>query len=261
VFYANVEFDWFYVRFLRPLIAALGARAPLLSHIVLMLSGGKEVFAFEDGAFRQIPGEARGDRHAVLDVLGAGSKQRVAGMPVLDPAHTVYIGDSIAGGIDRALASSVEFVIDVGDAIPDTAGQPLSGLHRRYRRTIDAIVTMTAAMRDSGRSVVPASGTSEVGDTTEWTFEQARFPRHGRVHVRVGGSGFVHAGVEGTDGRWTRVYNVPLVPLPEGGYEALLPAGVSVFTFFWTEPPWRHGRPGHWERGPAGTRLFRAERE
>jgi hypothetical protein len=76
--------------------------------------------------------------------------------------------------------------------------------------------------------------------------------------VRVAGSGFVHTGIEGTNGRWTCVHNVPLLPRPDGGYEALLPKGANIFTFFWTEPPWVRGRPGHWERGRAGTRLFRA---
>jgi Calcineurin-like phosphoesterase len=259
VFRADTAFDWFYVRFLRPLIVELGARSPLLSNVVLMLSGGEDIFTFEDGSFRSIPSGASRDGSAVLEVLAAGSKERLETMPVLDPAHTVYIGDSIApGGIDRAVASSVGFVIDVGDAMPETTGEPLSGLHRRYRRTIDTIVTITAAMSDSGRTGV-ALGPGEVSDTVLWTFEHPRFPRDRRVRVCVNGSGFVHAGIEGTNGRWTRVYNVPLLPLLEGGYEALLPPGVNVFTFFWTEAPWVRGHPGHWERGPAGARLFRAE--
>jgi hypothetical protein len=65
-------------------------------------------------------------------VLAASATERFEGMPVLDAAHTVYIGDSAAlCGIDRGLASSVGFVIDVGDAMPESAGEPLSGLHRR----------------------------------------------------------------------------------------------------------------------------------
>jgi hypothetical protein len=260
VFRADTAFDWFYVRLLRPLIVELGARSPLLSNVVLMLSGGEDIFAFEDGAFRRISGGASRDGSAVLKVLAADSNERLEGTPVLDPAHTVYIGDSIApGGIDRALASSVGSVIDVGDAMPETTGEPLSGLHRRFRRTIDTIVTMTAAMRDSGRTG-PESGRCQVSDTALWTFEEPRFPTDRRLRVRVGGSGFVHAGVEGKNGRWTHVCNVPLLPLPEGGYEAVLPTGVNVFTFFWTEAPWVRGRPGHWERGPGGTRLFRAAR-
>ena len=110
---ADTAFDWLYVRLLRPLIVELGARSPLLSNVVLMLSGGEDIFAVEDGAFRRMtPVERTVTAPAVLKVLAAGSNERLEGMPVLDPAHTVYIGDSIApGGIDRTLASSVGFVI------------------------------------------------------------------------------------------------------------------------------------------------------
>ncbi|HUE87471.1 MAG TPA: metallophosphoesterase [Vicinamibacterales bacterium] len=262
VFRADTAFDWFYVRLLRPLVVELGPRSPLLSNVVLMLSGGA-VFAFEDGAFRRIVSGASRDGSAGLDVLAADSKERLEGMPVLDPSRTVYIGDSTAlGGIDPALAGHVGFVIDVGDAMPDPAGEPLTGLHHSYRRTIDTIVTTTAAMRESGRMVAaPEPPDAEAGETVLWTFEQPRFPPGRRVRVRVGGSGFVHAGVAGANGRWTRVYNVPLVPLAEPGYEALLPAGVNVFTFFWTEAPWARGRPGHWERGPGGATVFRTRGE
>jgi hypothetical protein len=70
-----------------------------------------------------------------------------------------------------------------------------------------------------------------------WTFERQRFPQRCRLRVRVGGSGFVHAGVIGANGAWEPVYNVPLVPLPEGDFEVVLPSGVNVFTSFWTEAP------------------------
>jgi hypothetical protein len=262
VFRAHSTFDWFYVRLLRPLIVELGPHSPLLSNVVLMLSEGSVVFAFEDGAFRRIANGASRGAAAGLDVLAADSKERPQGMPVLDPATTVYIGDSTAhGGIDTALAGHAGFVIDIGDAMPQTAGEPLAGLHHSYRRTIDMIVTTTAAMRESPRPAANLEPAPEAGETALWTFEQPRFPPGRRVRVRVGGSGFVHAGVEGTNGRWTRRYNVPLMPLPEGGYEALLPAGINVFTFFWTEPPRVHGHPGHWERGPGGTTVFRARSE
>jgi hypothetical protein len=262
VFRAETAFDWLYVRLLRPLVMELGPRSSLLSNVVLMLSEGV-VFGFEDGAFRRIASGTSRDGSIGLDVLATDSKERLDGMPVLDPACAVYIGDSTAlGGIDPALAGHVGFVIDVGDAMPETAGEPLTGLHHSYRRTMDIFVATTAAMRESGRTVAaPAPPDPQGGETVLWTFEQPRFPPRCRVHVRVGGSGFVHAGVEAVNGRWTRVYNVPLVPLAEAGYEALLPAGVNVFTFFWTEAPWARGRPGHWERGPGGATVFRARGE
>ena len=71
-----------------------------------------------------------------------------------------------------------------------------------------------------------------------------------RIRVRVDGSGFVHAGVAGSDGAWIRVYKVPLLPRPGGGSGAVLPAGVNAFTFFWTEARWTPGHPGQWEREP-----------
>jgi hypothetical protein len=240
VFRTDSAFDWTYVRLLRPLVVELGPRSRLLSNVVLMASEGKAIFAFEDGGFL-----------------------RIARMPVLDPARTVYLADSTArGGIDPALAATAGFVIDVGDAMPEAMGEPLTGLHRSYRRTIDTIVTTTAALRENGRTP-PAPGPfePEVGESVLWTFEQPQFPPGRRLRVRVGGSGFVHAGIEEPNGRWSRVYNVPLVPVPGGRYEAVLPMGVNVFTFFWTEAPWAHGRPGHWERGPRSTRVFKARRE
>ena len=102
---------------------------------------------------------------------------------------------------------------------------------------------------------MPPPSQPEVGDTVSWTFEQPHFPPGRRLRVRVAGSGFVHAGVAGSNGAWDPVFNVPLVPLPQGGYEAVLPSGVNVFTFFWTEAPSTHERPGHWEGGPLNLEL------
>jgi hypothetical protein len=256
VFSADTSFEWFYVRLLRPLIVQLGARSPLLSHVLLILSGGTEIFAFEDGAARLIARGASRNGAEGFDVLvGLSERQRIQGMPRLDAAGAVYIGDSTAAaGIDHALAGSMGVTIDVGDAIPETSERPVVGLHHSYRRTMDLIVSATETLRDASPAEVPPP--PDVGDTALWTFEQPHVPPGRRIRVRVGGSGFVHAGVAGPNGRWSRVYQVPLVPVPEGGYEGVLPAGVNVFTFFWTEAPWTPGRPGRWERGPKGPRVF-----
>jgi hypothetical protein len=261
VFSTDTTFDWFYVRLLRPLIVQLGARSPLLSRVLLILSGGTEIVAFEDGAYRRIARGASRSRSEGFDMLvGLSKERRAQGMPVLDAAGTVYIGDSTAaGGIDRALAGRVGIAIDIGDAIPETPGRPVVGLHHSYRRTMDMIVSATGTLRDSWPTDVPPP--SDVGGTVLWTFEQPHFPPGRRIRVRVGGSGFVHAGLARTNGSWSRVYTVPLMPRPEGGHEAVLPFGVNVFTFFWTEAPWTPGRPGHWERGPNGPRVFNARRD
>jgi hypothetical protein len=182
-------------------------------------------------------------------------------MPAIDPASTAYIADSKARNrIDRAMAGKVGISIDVGDAMLATAGTPITGLHRGYHLTMDAIVAATAALRESGLAATPPSQ-PEVGETAPWTFDRPHFPAGRRLRIRVAGSGFVHAGVMGSDGAWAPVYNVPLVPVPEGGYEAVLPARVNAFTFFWTEAPRTGGRPGHWEPGRNGARIFTARAE
>jgi hypothetical protein len=170
----------------------------------------------------------------------------------------IYIGDSSApAGIDHAIAGRVGIVINVGDALLEMPGQSIINLHRGYLRTIDLIITASAALKESKPAKVPESPTA-VGDTVLWTFERKDFPPDRRLRVRVGASGYVHAGVARADGTWDPVYNVPLTPLPNGGCEAVLPSGVDRFTFFWTEEPWIPGHPGHWESWTRGGRVFMA---
>src|SRR5262249_54302881 len=126
-------------------------------------------------------------------------------------------------------------------------GQSIINLHRGYTRTIDLMITASAALKESGRAHVPESP-PVVGDTVLWTFERKDFPPDRRLRVRVARA----------DGNWDPVYNVPLTPLPDGGYEAVLPSGVDRFTFFWTEAPWIFGHPGHWEGRSRGGRVFKA---
>ena len=259
VFISDMSFEWFYARFLRPLIVELGARSRLLANVLLILCGGAKTFAFYDGAYQLIAG-ARPDRTGAFDQLVALSKERrVPGISTLEPQGAVYLGNSFSQrGIDDAMARRVGVVINVGDAMLETTDKPLINLHRGYLRTIEVIDAATAALNDSGGAALPECP-AEVGDTALWTFERPHFPPRHRLRVRVGGSGFVHAGVISANDAWEPVYDVPLVPLPNGGYEAVLPAGINVFTFFWTEAPWTRGLPGHWERGRSGPRVFTAQ--
>ncbi len=256
---ADSAFDWLYARLLRPLIGELGGRAGLLSNVLLIVSGGAELFAFEDGGYRLVSREVGRHASGGFDALvGLSTERRLRGIDALDPASTVYIGDSTApGNIDRGQADSVGITIDLGDAMPEGTGTPITDLHRSYRRLTSTIVAATAAMHEAGPTAVPPA--TEVEDTVLWTFERPHVPIGRRLRVRVGGSGFVHAGVRGADGTWASVHNVPLVPLPGREYEAVLPPGVDVFTFFWTEAPWTPGHPGHWERGRSGGRVFTAQ--
>ena len=173
----------------------------------------------------------------------------------LDPHQLIYLGDSYsAGGIDESMAGRVGIVINVGEPIFSMPGQFLN-LVGGYRRAIDLFAIATTALKDSGRAKPPASdaGTS---DAVLWTFDNKLLPPGHRVRVRVGASGYAHAGVAHPDGRWDPVYNAPLIPQPDGSCEALLPPRVNAFTFFWTEPPRSPGHPGHWERQRQGGRVF-----
>ena len=257
IFSTDTTFDWLYAELLRPLIVELGPRSHLLTRVLLVLSHGTEIFVFQDGAYRLMSSDATRNSSRSFDALVELAKEgRVEGIPALDPSTVVYIADSAAPDrIDDAMANQVAVVIDVGhDTVGDTA-KPILSFKRGYHRTIDVIVAATAAMHESGRAVLRPTP-PDVGDTVLWTFKRPHFPPGRRLRVRVNGSGFVHAGVMRSDGTWDPVYNVPLVPRPEGDYEAVLPSGVNVFTFFWTEAPWAPGHPGHWERGPSGARVF-----
>jgi hypothetical protein len=260
VFNTAAPFDWFYYRLLRPLIIELGPRSRLLASVLLVLSGGNEIYVFEDGAYRLVSGNTGKDTSEGFDALLRLSRERrFPSLPDLHPESVIYIGDSASApaGIDHAMAGRVGLVVNVGGGLLEMPGRSIINLHRGYLRTIDVIIAATAALKESGRAKVPES-LPDVVDPVLWTFERKHFPRDRRLRVRVGASGYVHAGAECTDGTWDPVYNVPLTPLPAGGYEAVLPSGVDRFTFFWTETPWLPGHPGHWERWITGGRVFKA---
>jgi calcineurin-like phosphoesterase family protein len=259
VFNTAARFDWFYYRLLRPLIIELGPRSRVLANVLLVLSGGDDIYVFQDGAYRLVSRSTGRGKAGGFDALVRLSRERrYASVPELDFENVVYIGRSSAPvRIDPAMAHRAGLVINVGDAMLEMPGQPITNLHRGYLRTIALIVAACAALNESGPSKVPEAQPA-VGDTVLWTFERKDFPANRRLRVRVRGSGYVHAGRVGADGSWDPVYNVPLIPLTVGGYEAVLPAGVDRFTFFWTETPWTPGHPGHWEPATNGPSTFQA---
>lgn len=257
VFNAGEPFDWFYYRLLRPLIVELGPRSRLLANVLLVLSSGHEVYVFQDGGFRLVSTSAGNTKAEGFAALVRLSRERPApSIPELDPEEVAYVGNSYApAGIDRAMAEGVGIVIDVGGAMLETPGRLITNLHRGCLRTIDLIATATIGLKESGAATL-REFRPDVGDTALWTFERKHFPADRRLRVRVGASGYVHAGVAHADGTWDPVYNVPLTPRPDGRYEAVLPSGVDRFTFFWTEAPRMPGHPGHWERELRGGRVF-----
>lgn len=261
VLMSEAGFEWFYARLLKPLIVVLGPRIELLARALLILAGGADVFVFEDGAYRLVSRDVGRSRWEAFDALLHSSEAPAPPrVPGLDAASALYITDAHGSHpTEGVTAGRVGEVVDIGDAMLDVTDRPITSLHRGYHLTIGILVAATAALDEGGRKPPPAPSRAPA-ESTLWTFERAHFPLGPRLLVRVGGSGFVHAGVADADGAWHPIYEVPLVPRAEGGFEALLPCGVNVFTFFWTEPPWTEDLPGHWERDGRGLRVFRAAR-
>jgi len=259
VFNTGAPFDWFYARLLRPLIAGLVAghgSAGCLAQAWLILAGGNQISAFEHGGYRLIwQGEGRDKADGVAELIRLSRACDL--VPRLDPQEMVYLGDSFGpGGIDRPVAGKVGLVVNVGPPAPGLPGTFVN-LGGGFRRAVSVFTVAAGALRASGRAPSPAA-TEQTGDATVWTFGHQAFPGHGRVRVRVGASGYAHAGVTQPDGRWDPLYDVPLIPTPQGAFEAVLPPDVDAFTFFWTEAPATPGHPGHWEREEQGGRIFPA---
>src|SRR5262249_49496533 len=191
-------------RFLRPLIIQIGPLSRLLSNVLLLVAAGKEGYVFECGAYRLVSGK-QGSRYleglnVVIKISNGGE---FASLPALDPENMLDVATSPAKGrIRQAISDKGGMVINLGDAILDEMpGQPMIKLHRRYLRTIDLIVAAAAALRESGRTAVPECPPNSE-DTILWTFESQQFAPQRRLRVRVGASGYVHAGVAREGGTW-----------------------------------------------------------
>ena len=227
VFSTDTAFDWFYARLLRPLIVRLGPRSRLLANALLILSGGTEIFVFQDGA---LPShlEATRDSSGGFDVLIA-KERRVDGMPALDPASTMYIGDSVAPStIDHAMADRVGIVIDVGDAMLGVSSKPIFESQARLPSN---------NRRDRCRNCRPC--TSPDGRHSRRSCPRSAIrccgPSSGRTSHRDAASAFASLAAASCmlvsprpDG-WDPVYNVRSCHC-RGGYEASCRPG--MFTFF-----------------------------
>ncbi len=259
VFNTGAPFDWFYARLLQPLIADLVAchgPAARLAQVLLILSGGNQISVFCQGGYRLVfHGQGRDKGDGVDELIRLSHASGL--IPRLDPGQMMYLGDAFgAGGIDKPVAGKVGLVVNVGPPVPGMPGKFLN-LGGGFTRTVSMFTAAAEALRASGHAPSPAAA-EQIGDATIWSFEHQVFPAHRRVLVRVGAGGYVHAGVTQPGGRWAPVYEVPLIPTPEGAFEAVLPPDIDAFTFFWTQAPGTPGHPGHWEREERGGRIFQA---
>lgn len=258
VFNTGAPFDWFYARLLRPLITELVAchgYTARLAQVLLILSGGNQISVFDQGGYRLVwQGQGRDKGDGVDELIRLSRAGDL--VPRLDPGQMMYLGDAFGpGGIDRPVAGKIGLVVNVGPHMP---GMPRTfvNLGGGFTRTVGVLTAAAGALRASGRAPPPAVP-EQAGDAAVWTFEQQVVPARGQVRVRVAAGGYVHAGVTHPDARWAPVYDVPLLPAPGGAFEAVLPADIDAFTFFWTQAPATPGHPGHWEREDQGGRVFR----
>jgi hypothetical protein len=241
----------------------------------LLLASGKRVYAWVDsrGAYVQLPIRAQDKGHALRSLA------EYLDIP-LD--HFIYIadfpkaGDRQEGIDDPVLREPVGVVVNVGghrppEAItcawqqtlllkPERVGQGSVGtgctatvqylssiaeIMRRARYTEHAKAFRAELMKVVERTLsIPRAPSRE---HRVWTFQQ-RTPEAGvdqSIRIRVRGQGMVHAGVS-REGRWNRIYDVPLREVSPGMWEAtLLDPEVNEFTFIWYDPH-RLGK-GHWE--------------
>ncbi len=216
--------DWFYARLLRPLIAGLAAgqgTADRLAQVLLILSAGSQIGVFHQGGYRLLwQGQGRNKGDGVDELIRLSHASDL--VPHLDPGQMMYLGDSFAaGGIDRAVAGKVGIVVNVGPHAPDLP-ETFVNLGGGFIRTVQVVTMAAGALRASGHAS-PAAAGRKAGGATVWTFEHQDLPAHGRVRVRIGASGYVHAGLTQADGRWEPVYEAPLIPAPEGMFEAVPP--------------------------------------
>ncbi len=258
IFNTGAPFDWFCARLLRPLTAELAARhgcVARLAQMLLILAGGNEISVFHQGAYRLMAQGQGRDKGDGVDELIRLSHASDLILP-LDRQQIMYLGDAFcAGGIDRPVAGKVGVVVNVGPRVPGMPGTFVN-LGGGFTRTVQVLTVAAEALRASGRAPGPAA-LPQIGDATVWTFEDQAVSLRGRVRVRVGASGYVHAGVTHADGRWDPVYDIPLIPAAAGAFEAVLPPDADAFTFFWTQDPTTPGHPGHWEREEQGGPVFR----
>ena len=157
MFNTGAPFDWFYYRILRPLIVDLGAAfARLLANVLLVFSGGKEIYVFQDGAYRLVAGSTGKDKSEGFDALVRLSKENATRR---FPSSTRKKWSTsgvlrLRPGSTRTMADRVGLVINVGDAVLERPSQSIINLHRGYRRTIDLIIAASAASSSRDARVV-----------------------------------------------------------------------------------------------------------
>lgn len=241
----------------------------------MLLATGKQIYAWSESlqAYVRLPiqAESKGQALRMLAeylAMPLGQCIFVADFPGADPGQQ--------GIDDPVLSERVGVIVNVGfqrrpediRAVftetlllhPERRGNDLVGVG--YEATVHYLACVTEVLKQENHVAQIKALRAELMHVVEqklnlpvlasrdyqlWTFEypirEADSQRP--VLIRVRGAGMVHAGVE-HDGKWVRIYDVPLKEVAPGVWEAyLLDPEVNAFTFIWYNPD-LSGNP-HWE--------------
>lgn len=243
----------------------------------MLLATGKQIYAWAESlqAYVLLPIQAENKGQAIsklaeyldipldqflfiADFPGPGAGKRQAGID--DPVLRERVGVIVNVGFQRRpedIRSAFQETLLLN---PERRGNNLVGIG--YEATVQYLACQTEVLKHESHAEKVKARRSELMRALEqklnlpvlpnrghqlWTFEHPlqEAESHRPVLIRVKGPGIVHAGVN-CDGKWVRIYDVPLKEVSPGVWEAyILDPEANAFTFIWYAPK-RSGNP-HWE--------------
>jgi hypothetical protein len=192
----------------------------------------------------------------IADFPGAGQRQE----GIDDPVLREHVGVIVNVGLQRRPEDIRPTFQETLLLHPERRGNILVGTG--YKATIQYLACQTEVLKHESYAEKVKALRAELMRGVEqklnlpvlpnrshqlWTFEHPiqGVESHRPVLIRVKGPGMVHAGVE-RDGKWARIYDVPLKEVSPGVWEAnVLDPEVNAFTFIWYDP--RRSGNVHWE--------------
>lgn len=243
----------------------------------MLLATGKQIYAWAQSlqAYVQLPIQAENKGQAIrklaeyldipldqcifiADFPGPGAGERQAGID--DPVLRERVGVIVNVGLQRRPEDIRSAFKETLLLNPERRGNNLVGIG--YEATVQYLACETEVLKHESHAEKVKALRSELMRALEqklnlpvlpnrghqlWTFEHPIQEAESRrpLLIRVKGPGIVHAGVD-RDGKWVRIYDVPLKETSLGVWEAyVLDPEVNAFTFIWYAPK-RSGNP-HWE--------------
>ncbi|MCX5697776.1 MAG: hypothetical protein NTU54_07420, partial [Candidatus Omnitrophica bacterium] len=258
--------EWMYLRVLDTLCSrAYQLRKPhLLSHIPLILKGGKEVYVYEVfgtmqsdplpcGGYRLVHKQEQSTKAKGLIWLAEYLKDTAMILALYADQFIIYENDGNALGEEL-----IPIVVNVGDPIfvsGQGKQQVFNAIPQGPRTTLTDLQWLTRTLTlDRSLPEEREFPRKKEEKIAIWTFNKGRHMRLVkdclvRVIVgvpRVGAPGFVWAGCADAKNNWENVFLVPLVK-NRITHEALLPKGTNIFRIFWSTGEGK--KSGHWEEG------------